>query len=101
MASDRKIALITEYHIVLGSRNTTKVEEAVKELQSVPGIKGTVSSTQIDVTDGESADTAAERVGAEYGRLNTLVNNAGLASMASPPARKLCAGFWTRTLSAP
>ncbi|KAI1409803.1 NAD(P)-binding protein [Hypoxylon sp. FL1857] len=108
MASpDKKIVLITggnqgvgyetaknlvlssqDYHVVLGSRDISKGEVAAKEIQAVKGIKGTVSSTQIDVTDDQSVDAAAARIAAEYGRLDILVNNAGIVSMVSPPTRE-------------
>ncbi|KAI1374089.1 NAD(P)-binding protein [Hypoxylon crocopeplum] len=76
-----------DYHVILGSRDTSKGEAAARELQAVDGVKGTVSSTQIDVTDDESVDAAAARVASEYGRLDVLVNNAGIVSMARPPTR--------------
>ncbi|OTA92030.1 hypothetical protein M434DRAFT_387820 [Hypoxylon sp. CO27-5] len=56
-----------DYHVILGSRDISKGEAAVE------GVKGTVSSTQIDVTDD---------------RLDVLVNNAGIVSLASPPTRE-------------
>ncbi|KAM6508196.1 hypothetical protein FALCPG4_018078 [Fusarium falciforme] len=77
-----------DYHVILGSRDKAKGESAAKELQSVSGIKGTVSSTQLDVTDDGSVDGAAKRLGDEWGRLDVLVNNAGIISMASPPTRE-------------
>lgn len=77
-----------DYHVILGSRDISKGEAAAKELQATEGIKGTASSTQIDVTDDHSVDAAAARIASEYGRLDVLVNNAGIVSMASPPTRE-------------
>ncbi|KAI2469037.1 NAD(P)-binding protein [Annulohypoxylon bovei var. microspora] len=104
--SDKKIILITsgnrgvgyetaknlvlhspEYHVILGSRNVTKGEKAAQEIRTIHGIKGMVSSTQIDVTNDQSVDDAATRITSEYGRLDVLVNNAGIVSMESPPTR--------------
>ncbi|KAI1482660.1 NAD(P)-binding protein [Daldinia eschscholtzii] len=78
-----------DYHVILGSRDPSRGEAAAKEIQAAEGVKGTVSSTQIDVTDDKSVDAAAERVAAEYGRLDVLVNNAGIVSLASPPTREV------------
>ncbi|KAI1774058.1 NAD(P)-binding protein [Hypoxylon cercidicola] len=77
-----------DYHVILGSRDISKGEAAAKELQATEGIKGTVSSTQIDVTNDQSVDAAASRIASEYGRLDVLVNNAGIVSVASPPTRE-------------
>ncbi|KAI0175688.1 NAD(P)-binding protein [Hypoxylon sp. FL1284] len=77
-----------KYHVILGSRDIIKGEAAAKELAATEGIKGTVACTQIDVTDDKSADAAAARVESEYGRLDVLVNNAGIVSMVSPPTRE-------------
>ena len=74
-----------EYHVILGSRDTSKGEAAAEELRSSPGIKGTISMEQIDVTDQQSIEEAAGRIESKYGRLDILVNNAGIISMASPP----------------
>lgn len=76
------------YHVILGSRKLGNGEEAVKKLQAGPGVKGTVSTIALDVTDDKSVDAAAEKIAAQYGRLDILVNNAGIVSLANPPSRE-------------
>jgi NAD(P)-dependent dehydrogenase (short-subunit alcohol dehydrogenase family) len=41
---------------------------------------------ELDVTDAKSARRAAEWIDARYGRLDVLVNNAGIATRGSPPS---------------
>lgn len=59
--------------VLVGSRQLENAEEAVKEI----GEKA--YPIAIDVTDGESIAKAAEKVRIEFGRLDLLVNNAGIA----------------------
>jgi NAD(P)-dependent dehydrogenase (short-subunit alcohol dehydrogenase family) len=73
------------YHILLGSRDASKGSDAVSTLKSL-AIKGTVTSVQIDVVDDASVDAAAKHVEDTYGRLDVLVNNAGIFSR-NPSAR--------------
>lgn len=79
------------YHVILGSRNTAKGEEAAKALQSLPGIQGTVSTTQIDVTNDQSVDEAAARIASQYGRLDVLINNAAITGKLTNPPH--CSSF--------
>ncbi|KAJ0361512.1 hypothetical protein COL154_006822 [Colletotrichum chrysophilum] len=74
-----------DYHVILGSRDSTKGDKAAMDLLSTSGVKSTASFVQIDVTDDASINAAASKVESEYGRLDILVNNAGIISMASPP----------------
>ena len=62
-------------HIVYATmRNTyTKNSERAKELNALDNI----TVLDLDVTDGESVDTAVKKVIDEQGRLDVLVNNAG------------------------
>ena len=60
--------------VYLGSRNLERGEAAASEIG--PG----AIALQIDVTDGESIAAAAERIRSEHGRLDLLVNNAGISN---------------------
>lgn len=53
------------------------LEQAVEEL----GAKGTVSGTRVDVTSPEDVGAAADAVRSEFGRIDILVCNAGIAGM--------------------
>lgn len=75
-----------DYHVILGSRDAAKGETAAAALQSTPGVKGTAASVQLDVTDQASIEQAIIRIEKEWGRLDGLVNNAGIISMSNPPS---------------
>jgi len=74
------------YYILLGSRDLSKGLEAASILQQLP-IKGTVTAIQIDVTDDASVDAAARHVNDTLGRLDVLVNNAGIGTRQHKTAR--------------
>src|ERR1700735_2253448 len=59
--------------VLAGSRNFERGEAAAKEIG--PG----AVALQLDVTDGDSIAAAAERIRQEFGRLDLLVNNAGIS----------------------
>jgi NAD(P)-dependent dehydrogenase (short-subunit alcohol dehydrogenase family) len=65
------------YHVIIGARNLTKGESVLKDVQS-KNIKGTVSLVQIDYTDDSSITEAAKKIKADFGRLDVLINNAGI-----------------------
>ena len=60
--------------VLTGSRNLERGEAAAKEIG--PG----AIALQLDVTDRVSIATAAERIRAEFGRLDLLVNNAAISN---------------------
>jgi NAD(P)-dependent dehydrogenase (short-subunit alcohol dehydrogenase family) len=60
--------------VFVGSRNFERGEVAAKEIG--PG----AIALQLDVTDGPSIAAAAERIRAEFGRLDLLVNNAAISN---------------------
>ena len=67
--------------VLAGSRNFERGEAAAKEIG--PG----AVALQLDVTDGDSIAAAAERIRQEIGRLDLLVNNAGISKTTQGSAR--------------
>ena len=61
------------FTVLVGSRNFESGEKAAKT------IEGDGRAIQLDVTNQASIDSAADRVRNELGRLDVLVNNAGIA----------------------
>lgn len=64
--------------VLVGSRNMENGEEAAKS------IGADAHALQLDVTDAASIQAAAERIRHEFGRLDVLVNNAGVSNVAPP-----------------
>ncbi|TAM40481.1 MAG: SDR family NAD(P)-dependent oxidoreductase [Burkholderiaceae bacterium] len=70
------------FTVLVGSRKLANGEAAARS------IDGDAHAIQLDVTNRASIEAAAKRVRHEFGRLDVLVNNAGIAH-ASPPGRSL------------
>ncbi|KAI7552004.1 hypothetical protein KC331_g2177 [Hortaea werneckii] len=97
MAADKTIVLITggnsgigfevatqlladkTKHVILGSRSLEKGSAAVKDLQS-RNLPGSIELLQLDITDPRSIEAAAKTVESKHGRLDSLINNAAIAS---------------------
>ena len=70
-----------QYHILIGCRDLAKGETAAAELRKLlPNVTGTASPVLLDVTSAAQAADAAASVEKEFGRLDVLVNNAGILS---------------------
>jgi len=99
MASDKIIVLITgsnsgigfetaktflassaSYHVLLACRSEDKAKKALSEIESTSP-KGSASFLQLDITDESSIGSAYEAVSSQFGRLDFLINNAGINSM--------------------
>jgi NAD(P)-dependent dehydrogenase (short-subunit alcohol dehydrogenase family) len=63
------------YHILLGSRDAARGAKAAAELDPTGRF---VEPITIDVTDDASIQQAVEQVASKHGRLDVLVNNAGI-----------------------
>jgi NAD(P)-dependent dehydrogenase (short-subunit alcohol dehydrogenase family) len=61
--------------LVLGARRAERLEEVAEELRASGA---TVQVTATDVTDADSCEALAARAVAEHGRVDVLVNNAGV-----------------------
>jgi NAD(P)-dependent dehydrogenase (short-subunit alcohol dehydrogenase family) len=93
MIDDRKVALVTGankgigletarqlgrlgYHVLVGARDAAKAEGAATALQ---GEKLRAAPLVLDVTDAKSIAAAVAQVTEQWGRLDALINNAGIS----------------------
>ncbi|MFC5747345.1 SDR family NAD(P)-dependent oxidoreductase [Actinomadura rugatobispora] len=96
MTDDTKIALVTGANkgigfeiaaglaglgmtVLVGARDEGRRADAVARLKNARGIA-------LDVTDQSTVDAAAAEIGDRYGRLDVLVNNAGVPGTLTPPS---------------
>jgi NAD(P)-dependent dehydrogenase (short-subunit alcohol dehydrogenase family) len=64
--------------VLVGSRNLDKGRKAAQE------VGAGAHAIQIDVTDRASIAAAADRIAKEFGRLDILINNAGISKIGQP-----------------
>src|SRR5512139_1637563 len=62
--------------LLIGGRSLDELDQAARELTSAFGHR--VLAVQVDVSDVQSANAFIEKAVAEYGRVDVLVNNAGV-----------------------
>lgn len=67
-----------DYHIIMSGRRKDAIEKAVADFQS-DGLAN-VEALVLDISSDESIANAAQAVAERHGRLDVLVNNAGLTS---------------------
>ncbi|KAF2841165.1 short chain dehydrogenase/reductase [Patellaria atrata CBS 101060] len=67
----------SEFHVIMAGRSLDKLQTAMSEIQAT-GIKGSLSTLYMDITDDESIKQAADTVMKDRGRLDVLVNNAAI-----------------------
>ena len=60
------------YQVVIGSRDPTEGEQTAHELG------GRVTACRLDVTDPDTIESCIDEIRRRYGRLDVLVNNAGV-----------------------
>ncbi|EHO50325.1 oxidoreductase, short chain dehydrogenase/reductase family protein [Lentilactobacillus kisonensis F0435] len=73
-------------HVLLGARNAEKGQRAVDRLRSQGFV---VDLVVVDVTDKQGIDQAATKIDDEFGHLDILINNAGIALDNHEKASKL------------
>ncbi|KAK7183839.1 short chain dehydrogenase [Paraphaeosphaeria sporulosa] len=74
----------SNYRILMAGRSLPKVEAAIKSLKSEANIKGELTPLELDVTSEASIAAAAKKVEREFGHVDVLINNAGVAQSSEP-----------------
>jgi NAD(P)-dependent dehydrogenase (short-subunit alcohol dehydrogenase family) len=67
--------------VIIAGRN----EAAVQTVCSSPEMNGLADGVQLDVTDPDSVRAAAEHIRTKHGKLDILINNAGVLPEATDP----------------
>lgn len=70
----------TEFEVLMGCRSVKKGEEALAEMKKSGISADHVKVVQIDVCDKKSIEKCVETVTTEYGKLDALINNAGIVA---------------------
>lgn len=83
------------WSVVLGDIDEAEGTLAAEELARL----GTVEFMLLDVTDEASVVAAIEQIDGDFGRLDGLVNNAGIADPDNGPLEQLTLDHWNRLLS--
>ena len=67
------------YDIILGGRSLTKVHEAISSaVVEFPSSRSHLSPLQVDIEHDDSIKRAFDEIQSKFGRLDALVNNAGV-----------------------
>ncbi|OXM87053.1 SDR family oxidoreductase [Paenibacillus rigui] len=66
------------YTVLLGARNKEKGAEAAAKQQAQ---ENDAHCIELDVTDQATIDAAAQKISMEYGKLDVLINNAGIGDI--------------------
>lgn len=77
-AATAKALASAGFRLALGARREERLQELAKEIESETGSRPFTAN--LDVTSLESSQTFVDSVLKEFGTVNVLVNNAGLAS---------------------
>jgi NAD(P)-dependent dehydrogenase (short-subunit alcohol dehydrogenase family) len=81
----------------MACRSSEKADQALSEIQA-NSPEGSLSTIQLDVTDHASIYQAAKMVEEEFGRLDTLINNAGALPKSKGLAEQMREAFEINTV---
>ncbi|ELK40655.1 SDR family NAD(P)-dependent oxidoreductase [Brevibacillus agri] len=84
-------------HVVIAERNSEAGETAVQKINGAEAIAGSAAFVQTDVSESEQIENLMQTVDARWGRLDVLINNAGLSVWESP--YDLTVEAWDRILN--
>ncbi|KAG9561729.1 NAD(P)-binding protein, partial [Aureobasidium melanogenum] len=78
----QQLAATGRYHVLIGSRDINKANKAIESLAADSSVKVSASDfspLEVDVNSDSSINAAAKQVEEKYGKLDILLNNAGIA----------------------
>lgn len=94
-ATASKLAKTHDHHVIIGSRNAKAGAEAAAQIRADGG---SASSVQLDLTSDTSIAAAVKTIETSHGRIDVLINNAGILIDGKNPEQSTRALF-TETLN--
>lgn len=76
----QQLASTGDHHVIVGSRNLAKSKETVEKLVAATPSSNDFEAIEIDVTSDASILAAVKHVEEKHGRLDMLLNNAGITT---------------------
>lgn len=80
LAACQLFAAQSNYHCIMTSRSLEKGQKALSSIQA-SNSTATISLVQLDITSDASIAAAVKEIEAQHGRLDALINNAGVCPM--------------------
>ncbi|KAF2098958.1 NAD(P)-binding protein [Rhizodiscina lignyota] len=93
-AATEKFIKNKDFHVIMACRSTDKAQAALKQLESKKE-PGSMSPLQLDITSQDSIDNAVKHVTDHFGRVDVLINNAGIIAFESTLIENLRKTFET------
>lgn len=87
-----------EFHVLMAGRSMEKLKAAKAEIEAAGGLKGQLTTLELDVTKEASIENALRQVETEFGQLDVLINNAAVGSIDNNPRTRFEAVFQTNIL---
>lgn len=82
----------------MSGRSLEKLKSAKAEIEAAGGLKGQLSTLEMDVTKEDSIQKALRQVETDFGQLDVLINNAAVGSIDPNPRIRFEACFQTNLL---
>jgi len=92
-AATARLLAAAGHHVVLGARRTDRLETLVAEIRAA---SGSAEYRSLDVTDADDMQSFALAAHAKHGRVDVLINNAGVMPLSRLDALKL--NEWDRMI---
>ncbi|KAK5048642.1 hypothetical protein LTR84_005733 [Exophiala bonariae] len=87
-----------DFHVLMAGRSLEKLKTAKADIEAAGGLKGQLTTLELDVTREASIEKALRQVETEFGQLDVLINNAAVGNIDNNPRTRFEAVFQTNIL---
>ena len=84
----QNLARLGKHHVLVSARKESNATAAIEQLKQEAADKNAFTPITLDVTDDASIEAAAKTVKDQFGRIDILINNAGLGQVPNASLRE-------------